>query len=323
MDFNMIGNLMQRIEEFIDGAYANVHQPILFTATALMVIGIGLLGIIAAVDPTENLLASGIRKVFVFGFFLYLIDQWQLLTGTIYDSAIWLGLRASGNQLSVMDFQNVSGIARTGINLAQCEFQWMHSLTGAVDTIINLPQIIFLYVSAMIIICCFFVMSILVFLAIIEMKILSIVAFFLIPWGTFDRTAWIAEHGIRYVVSAAVKVATMAIVVSFAIGFISEGRAIHDCTGSVPDLDQAAATWFGSLVMVVMLWQLPNLTSRVVSGGAAMNLHGIGRFILMGQAGAAGALSGNAGSGASGTMAIYRAAAAVPPLPSAPGRGGR
>ena len=171
----------------------------------------------------------------------------------------------------------------------------------------------------------FAVLALQIIVSILEFKIVTLGGFVLLPFGIWNKTAFLAERPLGYVVSSGLKILALAIVVSGA-------RTVFDQLqpSSNPDIYEALAILVASILLAMLAIFIPNLASALVTGGPAL---GAGAALSGGMAVAgAGALAagGVAGAGAmvgraaavSGSSRAAAGAAISPRSGGAPGTGG-
>ena len=86
-------------------------------------------------------------------------------------------------------------------------------LMGFVSFFDNFIQIIILLIAWLIVVISFFIMAIQLFVSLIEFKLTTLAGFVLVPFGLFNRTAFLAEKVLGNVFSSGVKVLVLAVIV--------------------------------------------------------------------------------------------------------------
>ena len=195
------------------------------------------------------------------------------------------------------------------------------------DVMGNLVDALILGLAMIGIMLAFAILALQIIVSLLEFKIVTLGGFVLLPFGIWNKTAFLAERPLGYVVSSGLKVLALAIVVSGA-------RTIFDQLqpSSNPDVYEALTILVASLLLAMLAIFIPNLASALVTGGPALGagtaltgglaVAGAGALVAGGAAGA-GAMVGRAASvSGSARSASGAAASARPPNGGGPSWGG-
>jgi type IV secretion system protein TrbL len=158
------------------------------------------------------------------------------------------------------------------------------------------------------------VLALQIIVALLEFKIVTLGGFILLPFGIWNKSAFLAERPLGYVVSSGLKVLALAIVISGA-------RTVFDQLqpSANPDIYEALSILVASILLAMLAMFIPNLASALVTGGPAL---GAGSAITAGIAvGGSAALAG-AGIAGAGTAVAGGAAKMSGPARAAAGAGG-
>ncbi|QAT13094.1 P-type conjugative transfer protein TrbL [Brevundimonas diminuta] len=287
----------------------------------LIALVVALTGIQWALSPNREVLASGFGKVLLIGAFAWLINDWQRLSETIWAGFIELGLTAGGGALSRADFLNPGAILAQGWEIVKALGETPAPVDNPLDVVGNMADALILGLAMLGIMLAFAVLALQIIVTLLEFKIVTLGGFVLLPFGIWNRSAFLAERPLGYVVSSGLKVLALAIVVSGA-------RTIFDQLqpSANPDIYEALSILVASILLAMLAIFIPNLASALVTGGPSLGagaaLTGglaVGGAGLLGGAAVAGAGAAVAGAGAksAGASGRRRAGAARPR-----GRGG-
>lgn len=293
----------------------------------LIALVVALTGIQWALSPNREVLASGFGKVLLIGAFAWLINDWQRLSETIYAGFIELGLTAGGGSLSRADFLNPGVILAQGWEIVRALGETPAPVDNPLDVVGNMADALILGLAMIGIMLAFAVLALQIVVALLEFKIVTLGGFVLLPFGIWNRSAFLAERPLGYVVSSGLKVLALAIVISGA-------RAIFDQLqpSANPDIYEALSILVAAILLAMLAIFVPSLASALVTGGpalgagaAATGALAAGGAAALGAAAVAGA--GAAVSGAAARIAgPARAAAGMgsgrPSAPLAPGSSG-
>ncbi len=292
----------------------------------LIVLVVALTGIQWALSPNREVLASGFGKVLLIGAFAWLINDWQQLSETVYAGFLELGLTAGGGSLSREEFLNPGAILAQGWEIVKALGETPAPVDNPLDIVGNMADALILGLAMIGIMLAFAVLALQIIVSLLEFKIVTLGGFVLLPFGIWNKSAFLAERPLGYVVSSGLKVLALAIVVSGA-------RAIFDQLqpSANPDIYEALTILVAAILLAMLALFIPNLASALVTGGPAL---GAGAALTGALAvGGAGALAGAgiagagamAGGGAARLSGSARAAAGAgsgrspsPPTPSGP-----
>ena len=277
----------------------------------LIVLVVALTGIQWALSPNREVLASGFGKVLLIGAFAWLINDWQQLSETVYAGFLELGLTAGGGSLSREEFLNPGAILAQGWEIVKALGETPAPVDNPLDIVGNMADALILGLAMIGIMLAFAVLALQIIVSLLEFKIVTLGGFVLLPFGIWNKSAFLAERPLGYVVSSGLKVLALAIVVSGA-------RTIFDQLqpSANPDIYEALTILVAAILLAMLALFIPNLASALVTGGPAL---GAGAALTGALAvGGAGALAG-AGIAGAGAMAAGGAARLAGPARAAAG----
>lgn len=291
----------------------------------LIVLVVALTGIEWALSPNREVLASGFGKLLLIGAFAWLINDWQSLSETIYAGFIELGLTAGGGSLSRADFLNPGAILAQGWEIVKALGETPAPVDNPLDVVGNMADALILGLAMIGIMLAFAVLALQIVVTLLEFKIVTLGGFVLLPFGIWNKSAFLAERPLGYVVSSGLKVLALAIVVSGARSLFDQLQPSAN-----PDIYEALSILVASLLLAMLALFIPNLAAALVTGGPALGagaalagtlaVGGAGALAGAGLAGAGAAASGAASRMAGSAKAAAGAGAGRPPAPPS-GRG--
>lgn len=313
--------LMVVFSNTISAGFAALQGPVNSVFGLLIALVVALTGIQWAMSPNREVLASGFGKVLLIGAFAWLINDWQRLSETIYGGFLELGLTAGGGSLSREEFLNPGAILQQGWEIVKALGETPAPIGNPLDVVGNLTDALILGLAMLGIMLAFAILALQIIVSLLEFKIVTLGGFVLLPFGIWNKSAFLAERPLGYVVSSGLKVLALAIVVS-------GSRTVFDQLQPTanPDIYEALTILVAAILLAMLALFIPNLASALVTGGPAL---GAGAALTGALAvGGAGALTGAgiAGAGAlaagSGLAGPARVAAGAgsgrPPTPPNP-----
>ena len=146
-----------------------------------------------------------------------------------------------------------------------------------------------LFLAWLVVILCFFVLAVQLFITLIEFKLTTLAGFVLVPFALWNKTSFLAEKVLGNVVSSGVKVLVLAVIVGIGSGLFAEFQTVPD----EPSIDHALVVMLASLALLALGIFGPGIATGLISGGPQLG---------------AGAMAG-AAVGAAGTAVAIGAAA--------------
>lgn len=307
--------------QYIDSGFGLIQGDVQWLAGVLIVIDVTLAALFWAFSPEEEVLGRLIRKTLYVGVFAFILGNYNNLASIVYNSFAGLGLLAGGNTISAAQLLQPGRLAQVGIDAGKPILDSISGLMGFVSFFDNFIQIMILLIAWLIVVISFFIMAIQLFVSLIEFKLTTLAGFVLVPFGLFNRTAFLAEKVLGNVFSSGVKVLVLAVIVGigstifgqFTRGFNNPPTIDDALTLILAALALLGLSIFGAGVANGLIAGGPQLgTGAAVGTGMAAAGAGVaGAALATGTVGAAGrAVGGAAGAGATaagGLTAGFRA----------------
>ena len=298
-DVTVIDRFLDTFSRYIDSGFGLLHGEVAFLTATLIVIDITLAGLFWAMSHAtgqgEDVIAKLIRKVLYVGAFAYIIGNFNWLAGIVFRSFAGLGLTASGSALSMENFLQPGRLAKVGIDAGAPILKQIGDMAGFPEVFVNITPIVVMFLAWLIVLLCFFVLAIQLFITLIEFKLTTLAGFVLVPFALWNKTAFLAEKVLGNVVSSGIKVLVLAVIVGIGTGLFAEFKA---SAGADPSIDHALVIMLASLAMLALGIFGPGIATGLVSGGPQLGA-GAMAGAAVGAAGAAvavGAAAAGAGS---------------------------
>ncbi|WP_297838332.1 P-type conjugative transfer protein TrbL [uncultured Roseibium sp.] len=307
-DTGVIDSFLGVFTSYIDSGFGLLGGEVAFIATTLIVIDVTLAALFWAWGADEDILARLVKKTLFVGVFAWLISNWNSLARIVFESFAGLGLMASGTGFSAADLLRPGRVAQTGLDAGRPLLESISDLMGFVAFFENFVQIACLLFAWALVILAFFILSIQLFVTLIEFKLTTLAGFVLIPFGLFGKTAFMAERVLGNVVSSGIKVLVLAAIIG--IGSTLFGQFTAGFGGATPTIDEAMAIVLAALSLLGLGIFGPGIATGLVSGGPQL---GAGAAVGTGLAvgGAALAAGGGAMLAARGTGTVLSGGAAA------------
>jgi type IV secretion system protein TrbL len=201
-----------------------------------------------------------ITRILKYGFFIWLVMDYKNLVNVVIDSFEKIGLKAGGGGLSNALLADPSALADEGILLTSPIFDHINNVS-AIDVIKNLPDIIFTGLMALLIIFCFFIIGIQIFITYLEFYVVGALALILLPFGVNKHTAFLGEKAIGAVLSFGIKLMVLAFIAAVAIPLVKTWALPVD-----PTLKQCLCLFLGACALMFLSWHAPTMAAGLLSG---------------------------------------------------------
>jgi type IV secretion system protein TrbL len=261
----VIDNFLGVFTRYIDSGFGLLGGEVGFIASTLIVIDVTLAALFWSWGADEDIIARLVKKTLFVGVFAYLISNWNNLAKIVFDSFAGLGLKASGTGFTAQDLMRPGKVAQTGLDAARPLLESISDLMGWVAFFENFIQIACLLFAWALVILAFFILSIQLFVTLIEFKLTTLAGFVLIPFGLFGKTAFMAERVLGNVISSGIKVLVLAVIIG--IGSTLFSQFTQGFGGVTPTIDDAMAVVLAALSLLGLGIFGPGIASGLVSGG--------------------------------------------------------
>ncbi|QOL13445.1 P-type conjugative transfer protein TrbL [Dickeya dianthicola] len=303
-DVTIIDRFLDTFSRYIDSGFGLLHGEVMFLTATLIVIDMTIAGLYWAMSHAtgqgEDVLAKLLRKTLYVGAFAYIINNFNWLSGIVFRSFAGLGLMAGGSTLTMETFLQPGRLAKTGIDAAAPILDQIGDMAGFPEVFVNLDPIVVLFIAWFVVILCFFVLAVQLFITLIEFKLTTLAGFVLVPFALWSKTSFLAEKVLGNVVSSGIKVLVLAVIVGIGSGLFAEFQIHPD----EPSIDHALVVMLASLALLALGIYGPGIATGLVSGapqlgagamaGAAVGAVGTGVAIGAAATGVGGAVMAGA-----------------------------
>ncbi|MCG2842261.1 P-type conjugative transfer protein TrbL [Sandaracinobacter sp. RS1-74] len=312
----VIDNFLSVFTSYIDSGFGLLGGEVAFIATTLIVIDVTLAALFWAWGADDDIMARLIKKTLFIGVFAYIIGNWNNLARIIFESFAGLGLKGSGTSFTVADLMRPGKVAQVGLDAGRPLLESISDLMGWIAFFENFIQIACLLFAWALVILAFFILSVQLFVTLIEFKLTTLAGFVLIPFGLFGKTAFMAERVLGNVISSGIKVLVLAVIIGIGSTLFSQFTAGFG--GTTPTIDDAMAIVLAALSLLGLGIFGPGIASGIVSGGPQLSAGAavgtglaVGGAALAAGGGAALALKGGAAALGAGVATVRGGAAAA------------
>src|SRR5262245_7486509 len=293
----VIDRFLEVFTSYIDSGFGLLSTEVAFLSSTLVAIDITLAGLFWALASDEDVIARLIRKTLYVGFFAFLIANFNTFAKVIFNSFAGLGLKAAGSGLTPDQFIQPGRIAQVGIDAGKPILQAASQLMGFVAFFENFVQIVVLLIAWLVVLVAFFILAVQLFITLIEFKLTTLAGFVLVPFGLFNKTAFLAERVLGNVIASGVKVLVLAVIVG--IGTTLFSQFTQGFGGNQPTLDDAMALVLAALALLGLGIFGPGIATGLAAGAPQLGAGAaVGTALAAGGLGVAGAMGMRAATSA-------------------------
>ena len=312
-DFSAIDAFLQTFITYIDSGFGLIGGDVTSLAAILILIDVTLAALFWAWGHNTDVLQSLIKKTLYVGAFAYIMGNFAMLSGLIFDSFAQLGLKASAAGFGAGDLMRPGLVAAEGMSASKPVFDQISQIApGPVEFFANIAEVSLLMVAGLIIIGAFFVLSIQLFVLIVEFKLTTLAGFVLVPFAFWRQTSFLAERVLGNVMASGVKVLVIAMIIGIGSTLFATIREALPADGMT--IEQAFSVVLGALTLMGLAIFCPRLAAGLVSGAPQLSAGAaVGATLGVGAAGVATAMAagGAARAGISTGTAAARAGASA------------
>lgn len=285
----VVDRFLAIFSQYIDSGFGLLSGEVAFIATTLIVIDVTLAALFWSWGENDDIIARLVKKTLFVGIFAYIIGNWSALANIIFNSFAGLGLKASGSGLGAADLLQPGRVAQVGIDAAWPLIESIADLMGYVGFFENFLQIIILLLAWAVVIIAFFILSIQLFVTLIEFKLTTLAGFVLIPFGLFGKTAFLAERVLGNVVSSGIKVLVLAVIIGIGSTLFTE---FTSAIPGEPTIEDALAIVLASLTLLGLGIFGPGIANGIVAGGPQLGAGAAAGTALLAGGAAVGGVAG-------------------------------
>lgn len=220
-DLAVIDRFTDTFSRYVDSGFGILGGDVSFLSSTLIAIDLTLAGLAWSLRADDHIMVTLAKKVLYVGAFAFIIGNFKSLAGIVFSSFSGIGLKASGGSLSAADLMRPGFVASTGFTAAHPLLEETGQFSGF-DILTNLPTILILLFCWIVIVLAFFILSVQLFVTLIEFKLTTLASFILVPFALWGKTAFLAEKTLGNVIASGVKVMVLAIIIGIGSTIFSE-----------------------------------------------------------------------------------------------------
>ena len=195
-DVTVIDRFLDTFSRYIDSGFGLLHGEVAFLTATLIVIDMTLAGLFWAMGHTfggrgrdrqadpQGAVRRRLR-----------LHHRQLQLAGRHRVPFIRGPRPDGQRstLSMENFLQPGRLAKVGIDAGAPILKQIGDMAGFPEVFVNITPIVVMFLAWLIVLLCFFVLAIQLFITLIEFKLTTLAGFVLVPFALWNKTAFLAE----------------------------------------------------------------------------------------------------------------------------------
>jgi type IV secretion system protein TrbL len=262
-DVAVIDRFLDIFSRYIDSGFGLISGDVGFLVRILIGIDVVVAALAWAAGEDEVIQAFA-KKILYVGFFAFILNSWNALAQVIFNSFAALGLKATGSSLSYADFLRPGKLAQAGVQGADVLLAQIQRLSGFPEVFWNLSEIMLMALSWVVTLVAFFVLAIMLFLAVIEFKLTTLKGFILVPFALWRGISFIAEPVLGQIVTSGVRILVFAVVTGIGTQIFSQ--ILPSNPAAELSLQDALTVLLASMTVGGLALYAPKIAAGIVSG---------------------------------------------------------
>ncbi len=291
--------ILNTFQDFFLSGQSGLLNPAMGLLTTLAIITITWHALMWSFDESGNALKDFLRKVIFVGIFVWFVKEWPWITDQVIKGFVWAGGKA-GNSSNVSVMNDPSAIMTEG-------FRVVASLVKALAEASpwELPAYFTNLIIFLLIILCYAIIAIQVFLVQVEFGIIATLGLILIPFGVFRPTSFIAEKVFGAIMSFGIKLMVLSFILSITFPMLQQLAIPEE-----PNLLAFVNVFVAAAMLAFLCWHAPSIAASMLSGSPSLTAQtagsGISRVFSSVRQIAAAKAGGPVNAGVTATRAAVR-----------------
>jgi len=272
-DTTILTHLLNLFRDAFTMGSARLIPEAWWMLTGFITLEVLLAGIWSLWQRDAQILVTLVAKVVTCVVLGWFITNWPMLTRAFLRSFMLIGLQAGDNAISETDLTDPGNLALYGMSVTAVVFAHLKSYTG-MDALYNIVEILFTGGAALLVVITYFVLGIWVFLILLEFYAVTAFSIFLLPFGMFSKTAFLAEKTFAQVCVSAVQVLALSFVTSTTLPLLMRLQ-----TRINPDFRDVMILLLGAFAMCALAWRANKLALAIAYGAPQLTMQDLTRAI--------------------------------------------
>lgn len=294
MDTSILDTMLETVASFTTGASGTIVGYAQSTFGLLIILDFTL-AVLLNLGEVDHIKQT-VKKVLVYGFWIWVIQNWGMLCNVLLESLSMTGTAIGGVGADIL--RHPSDLIDKGFIIANPYWVYASNMgwTEIIATPLNWLMAIIGYMG---VVAAFAVLALQIFITYVEFYISAALLLIFIPWGSFKFTSFMAEKAIGAVISYGTKLMVLGAIYGLSSGII------NDMTASLSNVEPDPASVFASMLAPLSLgllcWQAPGMAAGLMNGAPSLTAGTMAGTATATAAGAAAGVASAVGVGKGAT----------------------
>lgn len=259
---NSLNTILTTLQSSIAGNVSAMTSPVLKLAATIFVISIALRFLQEMAEERFNIVPFCLYAALKGGGWAFLIKEYPSIVDEWLKGCLWVGSQVGGGSASIEDLMNPSRIINIGISLYDPLFVTIKNLSGTdiITTGILLSLIYILCIFS------FFIIAWQILITLVEFYLLMAPSLVLLSFGPWQKTAFLAEMGLKGITGIGVKVMVLSSVINVIFPLLTQFKLTN---ADLPNSLVMLACTFG---IALLTWFAPSMAAGLMSGSPQLSV---------------------------------------------------
>lgn len=296
MDTSILDTMLETVASFTTGASGTIVGYAQSTFGLLIILDFTL-AVLLNLGEVDHIKQT-VKKVLVYGFWIWVIQNWGMLCNVLLESLSMTGTAIGGVGADIL--RHPSDLIDKGFFIAQPYWRYASNMgwTEIATAPLNWLMAIIGYMG---VVAAFAVLALQIFITYVEFYISATLLLIFIPWGSFKFTSFMAEKAIGAVISYGTKLMVSGAIYGLSSGIIN-GMTVRLSNGE-PDPASVFASMLAPLSLGLLCWHAPGMAAGLMNGAPSLTAGTM--------AGTATATAAGAAAGVASAVGVGKGAAAL------------
>lgn len=294
MDTSILDTMLETVASFTTGASGTIVGYAQSTFGLLIILDFTL-AVLLNLGEVDHIKQT-VKKVLVYGFWIWVIQNWGMLCNVLLESLSMTGTAIGGVGADIL--RHPSDLIDKGFFIAQPYWDYASNMgwTEIATAPLNWLMAIIGYMG---VVAAFAVLALQIFITYVEFYISAALLLIFIPWGSFKFTSFMAEKAIGAVISYGTKLMVLGAIYGLSSGIIN-GMTVSLSNGE-PDPASVFASMLAPLSLGLLCWQAPGMAAGLMNGAPSLTAGTMAGTATATAAGAAAGVASAVGVGKGAT----------------------
>lgn len=294
MDTSILDTMLETVASFTTGASGTIVGYAQSTFGLLIILDFTL-AVLLNLGEVDHIKQT-VKKVLVYGFWIWVIQNWGMLCNVLLESLSMAGTAIGGVGADIL--RHPSDLIDKGFIIAKPYWVYASNMgwTEIMATPLNWLMALIGYMG---VVAAFAVLALQIFITYVEFYISAALLLIFIPWGSFKFTSFMAEKAIGAVISYGTKLMVLGAIYGLSSGIIN-GMTVSLSNGE-PDPASVFASMLAPLSLGLLCWQAPGMAAGLMNGAPSLTAGTMAGTATATAAGAAAGVASAVGVGKGAT----------------------